>query len=392
MTIQTRSLKWVLAVLAAAAGLVAPFLSVPQALAATPATVAVRFSVVARGLTQPTCATSARDGTARVFVCEKTGRIRVVQGRTLLPTPYADLSRFLDTTSERGLLSIAFAPGFPTVPWVFVAYTQPTGTLVVGRMSAPTRGQATVSTSTLQQVITVSHPTYANHNGGQLAFGPDGYLYISTGDGGGAGDPFARAQNTRYLNGKILRIDALHACGASLYCVPSTNPFATSTVARREIWLWGLRNPWRFSFDRVTHNMWIGDVGQNRYEEVDIVSPRGGFNMGWSCLEGRAVYLSSRCISGAKYAAPHVVYSHAVGDAITGGYVYRGAAYAALLGGLYVFGDYGSGRIWVYQYNGALAGQGVLLPGLTSFGEDDSRELLAVTIAGVLYRAVARPA
>jgi glucose/arabinose dehydrogenase len=237
----------------------------------------------------------------------------------------------------------------------------------------------------------VAHPDqYTNHFGGQLVFGPDGYLYISTGDGGGSGDPTNAAQNTSSLMGKILRLNVIGAqaaCGANA-CVPPGNPYAGSVPGAGPVWASGLRNPWRFSFDPATRVMWIGDVGQGRQEEVSRIQPgAGGENLGWSCREGTLVYNASRCRAGTTYTPPVFVYGRDFGTTITGGYIYRGARYRSFLAGRYIGGDFGSGRIF-YGYGSTLR-VGGSLPGVTSFGEVGNRELWAVTINGGLYRMVA---
>jgi glucose/arabinose dehydrogenase len=242
-------------------------------------------------------------------------------------------------------------------------------------------------------VLVVPHPDYTNHNGGDIHFGPDGFLYIATGDGGGSGDPRRQAQSSRSLLGKILRISV--RCSSKPYCIPTTNPYAASTTgARPEIWMLGLRNPWRFSFD-TDRSIWVGDVGQNRYEEVTRV-PRDAqrrANLGWSCAEARATYDASRCRSGATYRGPTVVLCHPgtvsgcadarAGRSVTGGYVYRGAVHPRVVG-TYVFADFATGRVWPYR--AGVLGSPVPLGQVTSFGVDDAGELLAVTYSGSLYR------
>ena len=229
--------------------------------------------------------------------------------------------------------------------------------------------------------------------GTDIAFGADGYLYIGTGDGGSGGDPRNNAQSLRSLLGKMLRVNV--RCAVSyVYCVPPTNPYATSTVARHEIWMYGLRNPWRWSFD-TNGNQWIGDVGQGRYEEIDAISATSAKrrNLGWSCREGKHVYNASRCRSTTVYTSPSLELCHPdsvsscpssrSAEAIIGGYVYRGAAYANAVG-TYVFGDYVTGKIW--SYRGGILGVPTALAGVAGFGTQDNRELYAVTLAGSLYR------
>jgi glucose/arabinose dehydrogenase len=364
----------------------APAVVVPGSSASAAATaVSITWSSRASGLVQPTQVTAPFDGTGRLFVVEKAGRIRVFSGGRLLATPYLDIRSLVKDAGEGGLFSIAFDPHWKTHPYFWVNYVTNAGDVRVARFKAASYRSNSVSASTLVKIIDVWHPDqYTNHFGGQVAFGHDGYLYVSTGDGGGSGDPDARAQDTRFLLGKMLR---LQVNGCRIYCIPAGNPYARSTTAKKQIWAIGLRNPWRFSFDGATGDLWIGDVGQSREEEVDHTrAGAGGKNFGWSCREGRLVYNSSRCRSGASYTSPEMVYGRSFGTTITGGFVYRGAAYRSILGGRYIGGDYGSGRIF-YGGNLRVAGS---LPSVTSFGEGPGRELWAVTIDGGLYKMAAR--
>lgn len=339
------------------------------------------------GLDQPTQVTSARDGSPRLFVTEKTGRIRVVRGDRLLARPFLDLSGRVRTTGEGGLLSVAFHPDYVTHPFFWVAFTDRAGDLRVARFRARSAGADRALPGSYRRVLDVAHPArYNNHYGGQLAFGVGGYLFVSTGDGGGSGDPGNRAQDLRVLAGKILRLQVRHArqaCGR-FSCVPPSNPYAGAVPGRGAIWASGLRNPWRFSVDPLTGDLWVGDVGEARFEEVDRI-PRdaGGANLGWSCLEGNATYDASRC-SRTAYLEPQWLYGRDVGGSVVGGFVYRGARLAGEIGGRYVGGDFVSGRVFVAGPTGvAAAGR---LARVTSFGEDDARELWAVTLDGGLYR------
>ena len=365
----------------------------PGARPASPeSSVALGASEILSGLSQPVQVTSAKDGSNRMFVVEKTGKVVLIKNGVPLATPFLDLTRLVSTTGEQGLLSIAFRPGYATTPWVFAAYTALNGTLVVARFTASSPGADQI-TSGGALILQVPHPTYTNHNGGQLAFGPDKLLYIGTGDGGGEGDPLNHAEDLHYLNGKILRIDPFRYCSGHLYCPAPGNKFATSLAYQRSIWLSGLRNPWRFSVDPGTGWVWIGDVGQDRYEEIDVVAAGYSWlNMGWSCREGVAFYLSARCLAGQPYRNPLVVVSHPTAQAIVGGFVYRGSTYASLLGGLYVFGDEVTGHLWVYRYTGTAVMQRATLPEVTSFGTSDTNEIYAVTLSGGLYRITAAAA
>ena len=293
---------------------------------------------------------------------------------------------------ERGLLGLAFAPDFATSRLLWVSYTRGDGALVVARFQAASATAATVSLRTRHQVLVVPHPTYANHNGGDIAFGPDGYLYLGTGDGGSGGDPRNNAQNLRSLLGKMLRIDV--RCASTAYCIPRTNPYYTSTTVRREIFMAGLRNPWRWSFD-TNGNQWIGDVGQNRYEEIDVIPARTGArrNLGWSCREGARTYKSARCSTKIAYTAPSLVMCHpdsvagcrstSAAEAIIGGYVYRGRRLPRPLSAptsSATTSPVGSGPSAT-----ACSAARPRSPVSPGFGVQDNREIYAVTLAGGLY-------
>ena len=352
--------------------------------------VKVTWRRVSSGLSAPTQVTSAPDGTSRMFITQKnTGTVRVFHNGRLRAKPYLNIGSLISTDSERGLLSIAFAPNFRSNPRLFILYTRGDGDVVLARMRAKSATAGQVVAGSRRTLLVVEHSRYGNHNGGQLAFGPDGMLYVGIGDGGGGGDPLGSGQSRSTLRGKILRLDV--SCGKP-YCVPRSNPFAGKTPGKGEIWLTGLRNPWRMSFDPATKALWIGDVGQDGFEEVNRIPAKPSQrNLGWSCREGRVVYNPSRCRSGVQYVDPKTVVRHPAGESITGGYVYRGSRYSRLMGGLYVFGDFVLRKVWVYA-----PGQGKVLQsarlgsssynGPTSFGEDGSGEIWAVTYDGGLWR------
>ena len=371
---------------------VAPVVVVFPASTASAAGVSISWTRRAAGLDQPVQVTSARDGTGRLFVVEKAGRVRIYVNGRVRATPYLDIRSAVDDAGEGGLLSIAFSPRWKTTPYVWAAYVNNAGDLRVARFRASRYTANTISRSTSRKIIDVPHPDqFNNHFGGQLAFGPDGYLYVSTGDGGGSGDPDGDAQSKRSLSGKSLRLQVVGAtrtCGRP-YCIPPSNPFVRSATAQRSIWLLGLRNPWRFSFDVANGDLWIGDVGQSAQEEVDrIRAGVGGKNLGWSCREGRQVYNPARCRAGTTYTGPRYAYTRSYGTSITGGFVYRGSRYKGIISGRYIVGDFGSGRIFYSTRAGLRTGGS--LPGITSFGESGGRELWAVTISGGLYRMTAR--
>jgi glucose/arabinose dehydrogenase len=323
-----------------------------------------------------------------LFVVEQPGVIRVVHNGDLRPGSYLDIrSRVNSSGSEQGLLSVAFDPSFSSHPRLWVAYTRGDGALVIARFRAASAGARHVAASTGRTVLVVPHPVNTNHNGGQLWFGPDGMLYVGTGDGGSGGDPPNNAQNRNVLLGKMLRIDVRHSCGKLHYCVPRTNPFAGKTPGRGEIWLWGLRNPWRWSFDPATGAMWIGDVGQDAVEEIDRVPAKPSIrNLGWSCWEGRQHYNTSRCRNGARYRFPVATVDHPKAEAILGGFVYRGSKYRTLMNGVYIFGDDVTGKVWTYRKGEGKHLQTARLPGNPSgFGIDDRGEIWAVTLDGRLW-------
>lgn len=349
---------------------------------------AVRFSQRGIGFGQTVHVTNSGDGTGRLFTADRLGRVLSWIPGTPRATVYLDLRAKTNFNGEeQGLLGLTFWPDFRGTPLVFVAYTASDRSLQVSRFRLPSYTVATINPATEEHVIDIPHPTYANHNGGMLVFGKDKQLYVSTGDGGGGGDPFANAQSLSSLSGKILRLDAAHYCSRHPYCIPPTNPFVHTAGALGQIWQYGLRNPWRFSIDPVTGTMWIGDVGQDAYEEVDTVAmSAGGLNFGWSCREGFSTYNAARCSATASYVNPLLVVAHPDAEALIGGVVYRGAAYAAALAGRYVFGDYITGSVWTVAPGSSVASPAGSLNGITSLGTDQAGEVWATTLAGGLYR------
>ena len=375
---------------AAVAAAVTLGLAAPAAPAAAgpvaPAAVSVQWTPRATGLDAPTQVTSARDGVDRLFVSEQAGTVRVVRDGRVSRRPFLDIRGRVRAEGEGGLLSVAFHPRYTRRPVVFAAYTTLRGDLRVARFRAPSSTADRVPARTGRTVITVPHPAqFTNHFAGQLVFGPDGLLYLSTGDGGGTGDPGDRAQDRRSLQGKLLRLRVLGAgrtCGAP-YCVPPANPFAGPVPGRGEIWATGLRNAWRFSIDPVSRDLWVADVGQDAFEEINrLPAGVGGLDLGWSCREGFTVYDRDRCRAGADYHEPEVAYGRDYGTTVTGGFVYRGTRYPELAG-TYLAGDFGSGRVFTLGPSGVTTVG--TLDGVTSFGEDDRRELWAVTYGGGLY-------
>lgn len=338
---------------------------------------------IATGLDAPVYV--AGDGTGRLFVVEKRGVIREVRDGVLRDPPFLDLrDRVGSDSSEQGLLSVAFHPHFAENGRLFVDYTNQDGDTVIAGFQAD--GDVADPHSEVL-LLTIDQP-YENHNGGQVQFGPDGYLYIGMGDGGSAGDPHGNGQNQATLLGKLLRIDVDHG---HPYAIPSDNP-ALGGDARPEIWALGVRNPWRFSFDRATGDLYLADVGQDSREEIDVqrAGASGGANYGWNVAEGGACYGDEHCAM-SQFVAPVAEYGHDQGCSVTGGYVYRGKAFPKLQG-VYFFGDFCSGQIWslrevapdMWQLRAILKTD----LGISSFGQDDAGEVYVVDLGGGLYRLV----
>ena len=351
----------------------------------------LKLQPFARGLRQPLDFRQAGDGSDRLFVVEKGGTIRVLRGNQIVERPFLDLRSLVGARgSEQGLLGLAFDPRYAATGQFFVNYTDPQGDSVVARYQVSADPEV-ADPESAAIVLTQKQP-FANHNGGNLLFGPDGYLYIGFGDGGSGGDPMGNGQNGATWLGKMLRID-VH--GDLPYGVPEDNPFVGSPGTRPEIWAFGLRNPWRYTFDRATGDLFIGDVGQGVWEEVDFV-PAGaaGLNFGWNEAEGNHCFKSPTTCDLAPFVAPAAEYDHGRGDcAVVGGYVYRGSTYPAMQG-VYLYADECSGRVWsmVRAADGAwesaeLARTGIAI---SSFGEDDAGELYVTGFGdGVVYQVTA---
>ena len=348
----------------------------------------ITLKQIVTGLNQPTTITHAGD--LRLFITQQPGRIAILQmGATSVePTPFLDLSSLVVCCGEQGLLGLAFHPHYAQNGFFYVDYTRKSdGATVIARYSVSATDPNRADPSSAQILLTIPQP-FSNHNGGQLQFGPDGYLYIGMGDGGSGGDPGNRAQDLTQLLGKILRIDV---DSGTTYGIPPSNPFLGHSNARNEIWAYGVRNPWRFSFDRQTGDLWIADVGQDNFEEVNFqpATSIGGENYGWRRMEGTHCYNPSTNCQDSSMTLPITEYDHGSGRcSITGGYRYRGSKWSKLQG-TYLYADWCSGTIWgVTQSNGAWVPRVVAQTSLhvTTFGEDVNGELyLADNSTGRLY-------
>ena len=344
----------------------------------------LKLEPFAAGLEAPVGITSAGDGSDRLYVNEQAGRVRIVdKDGSLRSQPFLDISDRIISGGERGLLGLAFHPDFARSHLLYVDYTAAgDGHTVVAEYRAATDGLSADPASE-RILLTVDQP-YANHNGGQLAFGPDGYLYIGLGDGGAGGDPHGNGQNTNALLGKILRIDVEGNSRERPYAVPD-NPFLRDGGGAPEVWAYGLRNPWRFSFDRETGDLYVADVGQGSWEEIDRQpsDSKGGENYGWNVMEGRHCYSDKNCDQ-RPYVMPIAEYGHDEGCSVTGGYVYRGTRQPELVG-VYVFADYCSGTVFTLQVDeGTTSPKRVARTSLniSSFGEDEGGEIYAVDQSG----------
>jgi glucose/arabinose dehydrogenase len=352
---------------------------------------------VASGFSNPLDVQQPNDGTGRLFVVEQAGHIQIIQSDgTRAASPFLDVSSRTGFTSggETGLLGLAFHPRYSQNRRFFVNYTRNVaGQLqsVIAEFTASSADPNFSDANTENILFTVNQP-FSNHKGGSLVFAKDGFLYIGLGDGGSSGDPQCNGQNLNVLLGKILRIDvdSPHSAGLN-YAIPSTNPFVGQN-ARGEIWLYGLRNPYRFSFDTANGNLWIGDVGQSSYEEVDMLAPQqSGANMGWNLREGTHPFSTACTQTGATLTDPIFDYDRSQGDAtVIGGHVYHGIKMPALAG-TYIFGDFISGRVWSLRHNGqAWTRSSVTTTAgsdLASIGEDRSGELyVARYSSGVIAR------
>ncbi len=339
------------------------------------------FETVAAGLESPIGIANAGDGSGRLFIIEKPGRIRVLADGVLLDTAFLDITDRVDSDSyERGLLGLAFHPEYASNGWFFVNYTDRSGNTVVARYEV-TSDPGIADPGSERPLLNVNQPA-ANHNGGHITFGPGGYLYIGLGDGGAAGDIFGNGQNTNTFLATIMRIDV----DELPYSIPADNPYMGTDAVLDEIWAYGVRNPWRFSFDRLTGDLYMGDVGQNIYEEINIqpASSPGGENYGWPIMEGFNCYDADTCDQ-SGLTMPVAEYNHSQGCSVTGGYVYRGAGYPALYG-VYLFGDFCTGVMWGLAPDGMggwnLRELTTVGMQISTFGEGEDGTLYIADMAG----------
>lgn len=364
-------------------------LSACAAPAPTPAT-GLSLERVAVGLSDPLYLT-APPGDARLFVVEQPGRIRIIRAGRLLPRPFLDLTQRVRSGGEQGLLSVAFHPRFAANGFFYVNYTDRRGDTRVERYAVsgdPDRADP----ASARLVIMIEQP-FANHNGGLVMFGPDGMLYVGMGDGGSGGDPYGHGQNRATLLGKMLRLDVDRG---DPYALPPDNPFVGRPGMRGEVWAYGLRNPWRFCFDPPAGLLYIADVGQNAWEEIDVTrADQGGLDYGWNVMEGDHCYRSRNCDRTGRV-VPTVEYSHGDGCSITGGFVYRGRRMPDLVGH-YFYADYCSGWIRSFKYEGGTVSahrewRGIAAGQVTSFGLDAAGEMYVCASDGTVHRlAHARP-
>jgi glucose/arabinose dehydrogenase len=347
----------------------------------------ISFVEVAAGFNDPIDIQNAGDD--RLFIVEQGGIIKILNSDfTTNATPFLNISSLVSGGGEQGLLGLAFHPDYATNGFFFLNYTKTNGDSRIARYSVDP-GDPDIALSGSELVIIEYAQPFSNHNGGGIVFGPDGFLYIGTGDGGSGGDPGNRAQNTTLLLGKLLRLDIDNPTGGNEYGIPADNPFAGSMVDREEIWAYGLRNPWRFSFDSETDDLWIGDVGQQNVEEIDRAGlTESGLNYGWRCYEGSDPFNTSGCPPMGDLTFPIAEYSSASGTpncSITGGYVYRGSEYPNEQG-LYMCADVCSGKVFTVDDAGNITDWGSQGGTWVSFGVDVNNELYIADLGGEIHK------
>lgn len=391
-----RALRHRFAHAALATGLAAPGCSNPAGTGDAPPVgeAQVTLNTIVSGLAFPLFLAAAPGDATRLFVVEKRGTIRIVEGTTLRQTPFLDLSGRVSGGSEQGLLGLAFHPDYPANRLFVVNYTDTGGATRVSTFRTLAGDPNQADPTSEQVLLTVPQP-FANHNGGMVAFGPDGMLYIGLGDGGSAGDPQGNGQSRTTLLGKLLRVAV---SGAGVLSIPADNPFVNQAGTRPEIWSLGIRNPWRFSFDRATGDLYLADVGQNQREEVNASrapAAARGLNFGWNAMEGSHCFQPQAGCDQTGLTLPVLEYDHGQGCSVTGGYVYRGTALPELRGH-YFYGDFCRGWIRSFRLQNGQAIDAREWPDLasggqiTSFGEDAAGELYLLTAAGRVAKLVPR--
>ena len=353
--------------------------------------------LITSGLSSPLDIVNAGDGSNRLFIVQRGGAIRIYKNGGLVTAPFLNIPDTIVSGGERGLLSLAFHPDYENNRYFYVWYNRAgTGNVTLARYRTSLANPDSAMPNSGVEMISLPKPGgQTNHNGAKLNFGTDGYLYIGTGDGGGGGDPSENAQDSNDLMGKMLRIDVSNFDTPPYYTSPDGNPYTSNPNIRDEIWAFGLRNPWRWSFDRLTGDMWIADVGQGLWEEVNVRTPAqsAGTNYGWDCYEGTASFEPATCRAASFYTPPIFAYPHdnmTGGFSVTGGYVYRGPGFP-LLTGYYIMADHITGRLWLINPNGSggwnvytqapTAGSGQI----AGFGEAEDGTLYAVSLAGAVY-------
>ena len=352
---------------------------------------ALTLSPVLSGLSNPVDLQFPDDGSGRMFIVQQAGSIRIATNGSLAASPFLDITSKVDFSGEKGLLGLAFHPQFPQNHLFYVHYDRVFGGLkqsVIAEYSVSASDPNLADPNSERILLTFNQP-FDNHKGGQIVFGPDGFLYIGFGDGGSGGDPLGNGQNLQTLLGKMLRIDVDHQSGGTQYAIPADNPFAGGG-GLPEIWAYGFRNPWRFSFDRVDGRLFVADVGQDKYEEIDIASKGGNF--GWNTMEGMHCFNPASGCNMSGLTLPIAEYDHSQGEAVIGGYVYHGSAIANLAGA-YILGDYISGTIWeLTESTGTWTRTKAIDSGrrVSSFGQDVAGELYVVDYNGSVLKIVAQ--
>jgi glucose/arabinose dehydrogenase len=359
---------------------------------AVPAPPQLALAPFVTSLTNPLGMEQPDDGSGRLFVVEQQGVIRIIQNGSLLATPFLDITSKVYFAGESGLVGITFHPGYAQNGRFYVNYVQMVNSqrqsiIAEYKVSSTDPNQADPASERI--LLTVDQPPFENHKAGQLAFGPDGFLYFGLGDGGSEGDPFGNGQNTQVLLGKLMRIDVNSTSGSLPYAIPADNPFVRAG-GRPEIWAYGLRNPWRFSFDASSGRLFLADVGQDAWEEVDLIQ-KGG-NYGWNTMEASHCFNPPSGCNTAGLILPITEYSHSEGNAVIGGFVYHGSSIPALQN-VYLFGDFGTGKIWGLQETSGTWTRTLLSStgkNISAFGRDQNGELYAVDYAGAVWKIIAQ--